>query len=225
VVGGKNRKKGMKPEHIVFPCGTLKLEGLLFRPTGVPEVPSVVVCHPHPLYGGTMHNNVTFAVAEALVKESMAALLFNFRGVGGSQGSYGGGEKEQEDVKAALNWLEGKQGVDKTRLGVAGYSFGAGVAFPAACADARVKAIALISPYFEKDPGGLMKRCDKPKLLITGSDDYMVTAETVSGYFKDAVEPKKLEVIDGADHFWGGFEREMAKLVAGFVKEYIPCSA
>ncbi len=206
----------MKPEHITFPCGGLKLEGLFFRPDVDGDTPAVVVCHPHPLYGGTMHNNVTFAIADALMKKSMAALLFNFRGVGGSQGSFGGGEKEQEDVRAALHWLSDRKGIERNRLGVAGYSFGAGVAFPAACPEARIKAIALVSPYFEKDPTGLMKECDKPKLLLAGSDDYMVPAETVAGYYKDATEPRKLEIINGADHFWGGFEEEMAGLVAEF---------
>ncbi len=209
----------MKPEHIIFPCGNLKLEGLFFQPDGGGDVPAVVVCHPHPLYGGTMHNNVTFAIADALVKKSVAALLFNFRGVGDSQGNFGGGEKEQEDVGAALDWLSDREGVERNRLGVAGYSFGAGVAFPAACPDARVKAVALVSPYFEKDPAHLMSACGKPKLLIAGSDDYMVPAETVAGYYKDAAEPKKLEIINGADHFWGGFEDEMAGLVAQFFED------
>jgi len=163
-----------------------------------------------------MHNNVTFAIADALVKASMASLLFNFRGVGRSQGSFGGGEKEQEDVKAALDWLHARQGVDVKRLGVAGYSFGAGVAFPAACKDDRVKALALVSPYFEKDPQALMKECSKPKLFIAGTEDYMVPAETVEGYYRDAAEPKRFESIRGADHFWGGQEREMAEPVTGF---------
>jgi len=166
-----------------------------------------------------MHNNVTLAIAEALVKASMSSLLFNFRGVGRSQGSFGGGEKEQEDVAAALDWLHTRQGVDGKRLGAAGYSFGASVAFPAACKDDRVKGLALVSPYFERNPQALMKGCSKPKLFIAGTDDYMVPAETVEGYYRDAAEPKRFESVRGADHFWGGQEKEMAELVAGFFKD------
>jgi hypothetical protein len=206
----------MKPARVSFPCGDLKLEGLFFRPESAAACSAVVVCHPHPMYGGSMDNNVTFAIANALVKAKMAALLFNFRGVGGSQGSYGGGEKEQEDVRSALDWLENNPGVDKSRLGIAGYSFGGGVAFPAACSDSRVKAIILISPYFEKDPSVFMKKCTVAKLFITGGDDYMVPADTVEGYYRDAAEPRKLEVIKGADHFWGGYENKLSDLAAPF---------
>jgi alpha/beta superfamily hydrolase len=211
----------MKPARVSFTCGDLKLEGLFFRPESTAACPAVVVCHPHPQYGGSMHNNVTCAIADALVKAKMAALLFNFRGVGGSQGNYGGGEKEQEqeDVQSALDWLEANTGVDKSRLGVAGYSFGGGVAFPAVCGDSRVKAIMLVSPYFEKDPAGLIKKCTVPKLMIAGSDDYMVSAGTVEGYYRDAAEPKKLEIIKGADHFWGGYENKLSALAARFFQD------
>ena len=202
-----------------FPCGELKLEGLYYSVEAKESVPAVVVCHPHPLYGGSMHNNVTYAIADALVKSGIAALLFNFRGVGRSQGSYGGGIAEQEDVRAALDWLESRKGVDAGRLGLAGYSFGAGVAFPVGCRDARVKAIALVSPYFESPPLSLLKGCLKPKLILGGSADDMVPAEDVETYGREAAEPKKCEIIKGPDHFWGGYERPMAEKVAGFFKD------
>ena len=143
----------MKPQQVSFACGSLKLEGLYYGVESAGPVPAVVVCHPHPLYGGSMRNNVTYALADALVKCGIAALLFNFRGVGRSQGSHGGGIAEQEDVRAALDWLGPGKGVDAGRLGLAGYSFGAGVAYPVGCRDERVKAIALVSPYFESIPG------------------------------------------------------------------------
>ena len=77
----------MKPEQITFPCAELKLEGLYYGIEAKDPVTAVVVCHPHPLHGGSMHNNVTYAIADALVKSGIAALLFTFRGVGRSQGS------------------------------------------------------------------------------------------------------------------------------------------
>jgi len=209
----------VKPEQITFPCGELKLEGLFYSVEAKEPVPAVVVCHPHPLYGGSMHNNVTNAIAEALVKLGIAALLFNFRGVGGSQGSHGGGIAEQEDVRAALDCLGAAKGVDAGRLGLAGYSFGAGVSFPVGCRDARVGAMALVSPYFESTPLSLLKGCRKPKLILSGSRDNTVPAQDVEAYGREAAEPKKCEIIKGPDHFWGGYEQPMAEKVAGFFKD------
>ena len=211
----------MKPQQIVFPCGELKLEGLFCSVEAKEPVPAVAVCHPHPLYGGSMHNNVTYAIADALEKSGIAALLFNFRGVGRSQGSHGGGIAEQEDVRAAMDWLGVVKGVDVGRLGLAGYSFGAGVAFPVGCRDARVIAMALVSPYFEISPFSLLKSCSKPKLILGGSRDDMVPAEDVETYGREAAEPKKCEIIKGPDHFWGGYERPMAEKVAGFFKDVL----
>jgi uncharacterized protein len=219
MVGRQDGEKGVKPERITFSCGELKLEGLYYGIDAKEPVPGAVVCHPHPLYGGSMHNNVTYAIADALVKSGISALLFNFRGVGRSQGSYGGGIAEQEDVSAALDWLGSGKGVDAGRLGLAGYSFGAGVAFPVGCSDARVKAMALVSPYFENAPILLLKGCLKPKLILSGSADDMVPSEDVEKYGREAAEPKRLEIIKGPDHFWGGYERPMAEKVAGFFKE------
>ena len=211
----------MKPRQIIFPCGAISLEGLFFTAGGGLPVQAAVVCHPHPLYGGSMHNNVTFAVAGALVKAGIAALLFNFRGVGGSSGRHGGGTAEQDDIRAAFDWLQGQPDVGKERLGLAGYSFGGGVALPVACADGRVKAVALISPYFESPPAALLKECLKPKLIMGGDGDSMVSAPAVEQYGREAAEPKALELVEGADHFWGGYEGKMAERVAAFFQEYL----
>ncbi len=211
----------MKRRGVVFSCGSLKLEGIYFDPESHGSVPAVVVCHPHPLYGGSMRNNVTYAIAGALAEVTIAALLFNFRGVGKSQGSFGGGSTEQQDVEAALGWLSDQNGVEREKLGLAGYSFGGGVALPVACRDARVKGIALISPYFESSPSGLLKTCSKPKLIIGGGSDSMVLASQVSSYGQDAEEPKQVEIIEGPDHFWSGYEDVMARKVAGFFSEIL----
>jgi alpha/beta superfamily hydrolase len=131
-------------------------------------------------------------------------------------GARAGGIAEQEDVRAALDWLGQGKGVNAEKLGLAGYSFGAGVAFPVGCSDARVRAIALVSPYFESSPGSLLKGCLKLKLILGGSEDDMVPAQDVETYGREAAEPKKCEIIKGPDHFWGGYERLMAEKVAVF---------
>jgi hypothetical protein len=211
----------MKPLHIIFPCGEIKLEGLYYGVDAKGKVPAVAVCHPHPLHGGSMHNNVTYAIADALVKAGIAALLFNFRGVGRSEGRHGGGIAEQQDIVAALGWLGPWEGVDEGRLGLAGYSFGGGVALPVACADERVRCLALISPYFEESPFPLLKDCRKPKLILGGGSDDMVLSSNVEQYGRESAAPKKCEIINGADHFWGGYEGQMADKVAGFFRDIL----
>lgn len=211
----------MKPIQVSFPCGSITLEGLFYSPPEREAVPAVTVCHPHPLYGGSMHNNVTYAIAAALVEAGMAALLFNFRGVGRSGGRHGGGVAEQEDIRSALDWLQGQPGVDTGRLGLAGYSFGGGVALPVACSDERVKAVALVSPYFEGPPDALLRDSRKPKLILGGGHDDMVQASDIERYGRDAAGPKTCLVVQGADHFWGGYEGMMAEKVSGFFKNYL----
>ncbi len=204
------------PENVIFPCGKLKLEGLFFGTGSKGPVPAVVVCHPHPQYGGSMNNNVTYAIARALAKVTINAFLFNFRGVGTSDGSYGGGIHERQDVIAALDWLQKRPDVDPAKLGLAGYSFGAGVVFPVACSDERVQGVALVSPHFEDAPESLLRSCAKPKLIMGGSEDQVVPANTVLLYGSQAAEPKQVEIIKGPDHFWNGYEDNITEAVAGF---------
>ncbi len=208
----------MRRSSITFPSGNLKLEGVCYFPDCEGSAPAVVLCHPHPLYGGTMYNNVIQATASALLDESIIALMFNFRGVGGSEGDYGGGVAEQEDVVAAISWLVSQSGVDGRRVGLFGYSFGAAVALPVACADERVKAVALVSPPLEPSRIHLLKNCARPKLIICGTDDFFVPLEQVELIKRQAAEPKQVELIPGADHFWWGQEVEMAGKVAAFFK-------
>src|SRR6266540_978811 len=112
---------------VTFPSGELSLEGLLHLPEQTPA-PGIVVCHPHPMYGGDMHNNVVDAICDTAVAEGIAALRFNFRGAGASEGRYDNGVGEQDDVRAALTYLRGLPEVDSARVALAGYSFGAAVA-------------------------------------------------------------------------------------------------
>ena len=116
----------MKEIEVRFPSGELLLEGVLGLPEGDGPFPAVVVCHPHPLYGGSMDNNVVNSICEALTRASLVSFKFNFRGVGGSQGTHSGGAGEQEDVAAAISFVSDQAEVDPGRIGLAGYSAGAG---------------------------------------------------------------------------------------------------
>ena len=204
-------------EPLTFLSGDLTLEGLVHRPQAV-TYPAVVVCHPHPLFGGDMHNSVVTGVCQALVESGIAALRFNFRGVGRSLGRFGDGVGERDDVLAALAYLRGLEGVDPARVGLVGYSFGAAVALVAA--DEQVAALAAISPpSFGSAIPPLAIRC--PTVLIAGDrDDVAPTGwlTTLAG----VIGPHcRVEVVQGADHFWWGHAEKSAQTVAGFLRDYL----
>jgi len=215
-VAWKTGEKGLKQKRVSFASGKLTLEGLINFPQRDGTFPVVVLCHPHPLYGGSMDNNVILAVSSALVEKSIIALMFNFRGVGGSQGKFGGGIGEWEDVSAALSWIMSQPAVDKGRVGLAGYSFGAMVALPVGCSDDRVKALSLISMPPGPEQISQLKKCTKPKLLICGTNDMVVPAKEAERMGREAAEPKQFELISGADHIWWGYESILAQKVTDF---------
>jgi len=202
-------------EPLTFPSGDLTLEGLLHRPPVVPH-PAVVVCHPHPLFGGDMHNSVVTAVCRAFVEAGIAALRFNFRGVGRSQGTFGDGVGEREDAVAALAYLRLREGVDSAKVALAGYSFGAAVALVAA--DEQVAALAAISPpAFGHDMALPAIAC--PTLLITGERDDVAPSAQVTALGRTLGPQCRVEVVPGADHFWWGRDEELAQAVVGFLRD------
>jgi alpha/beta superfamily hydrolase len=228
------------PAHAVrIPSDGLTLEGVLHVPaSGATPIGAVVVCHPHPLYGGEMNNNVVVAIARALLGRSVAVLRFNFRGVGGSQGAHGGGVGEQDDVLAALRLTSEHALLAGVPLGLAGYSFGAGVALRAAARSAHAQdtwrpstgaaggerslprdpaALALVSPALGQDEIAGMDRLTMPKLLVTGAADMFATVERVEELAKALPGPTETFVSPLADHFWSGdVEEEMAETVGNF---------
>ena len=209
----------MKKTRIIFPSAGLSLEGILAVPEGSGPFPTVIVCHPHPLYGGSMDNNVVDSLSETLTQASLVSFKFNFRGVGRSQGESGQGIGEQEDVEAAISFISTVKEVDAKRIGLAGYSAGAGFAFPVGFNDARIKALAAVSPPLPMFDFDFLKRCLKPKLLILGSRDSFIPTDQFLEFCQSLPEPKEYESIEGADHFWWGYESGLAaKVVAFFTK-------
>jgi uncharacterized protein len=208
-------RSAMQQKKIAFTSGAFQLEGRLLLPgeTAPGLLPGVVLCHPHPLYGGSMNNNVTHAVSRALAGKGMAALLFNFRGVGSSEGAYDHGRGEMEDALAAVSYLSGCDELDRDRLGLMGYSFGGTIALAAGMRDNTVKAVAAVSPPEMPELVGT-----KPRLVICGSEDTLVSA---SGIVKEKERiigdgVGSVEIIEGADHFWGGNEGQLAELIVAF---------
>jgi alpha/beta superfamily hydrolase len=206
----------MTEEYTTFSGAGLELEGILHLPQGDPPFPAVAVCHPHPLYGGDMHNNVVLAICHALAEASIAAFRFNFRGVGRSKGNFSEGIGEQEDVKAALAFLISSSKVNPDKIGLAAYSFGTKVALPVALQSSKVRAVALVSPFLSTSYWELLKSYVNPKLFLCGSEDYFVSPQEVQRMTSELQKPNQYEVIPGADHFWWGHEGKVARRVSTF---------
>ena len=206
----------MPETEVRFPCGELSLEGVLSVPEGTGPFPAVIVCHPHPLYGGSMDNNVVDSLCESLARASFISFKFNFRGVGESQGIFSQGIGEQEDVRAAISFLIGVVEADSERVGLAGYSAGAGFAFPVGVEDTRIKALAAVSPPLSMFDFESLMDCSKPKLLISGNRDNFTYSNQFLGFCQDLPEPKECDIIEGADHFWWGYESTLASKVTAF---------
>jgi len=206
----------MKKTRVSFSSGGLFLEGILAIPEGAGPLPAVIVCHPHPLYGGSMDNNVVCNLSETLTQASLASFKFNFRGVGGSQGEFGQGIGEREDVEAAISFISTVKEVDSKRIGLAGYSAGAGFALPVGFNNDRIRALAAVSPPLPMFDFDFLKSCPKPKLLISGSRDNLIPTDQFLEFCQNLPEPKECESIEGADHFWWGYESSLAAKVTAF---------
>ena len=203
--------------RVRFACDGLSLEGSIHTPAGTGPQGGAVICHPHPLYGGTKDNSVVVGVADALARNGFTTLRFNFRGVGGSGGEHGGGQAERADVAAAIDYLAGSGGVHGGRIAVVGYSFGAAVGLPVGCADSRVAAVAAVAPPLARFPMDDLGSCPKPKLALAGSADAYCPRESFRVWFERLVEPKEFLILAGADHFLGGREEEVGRTVAAFL--------
>lgn len=211
------------------------LEAILQTPDTTISGAILVVCHPHPLYGGSMHNNVVDALCEAALQEGVAALRFNFRGVGASSGSHTGGEGEEADVIAALRTamdLSGSGG--PMAAGLAGYSFGAGMAARVASgADPQPRVLVLISPPMStlapsllgdpdvREATGARASTLPPLLMMTGDRDHVCPPSEMENLAIRLQPPPDRVVIDGADHSWFGHESELRDTVGGFLRWHL----
>jgi uncharacterized protein len=181
---------------------------------------AAVVCHPHPLYGGTLHNKVVFHTMKALNSFGFPVLRFNFRGTGLSNGEHDHGRGEMDDVRTALDWLEREY---RQPVIFAGFSFGAAVGLRAACPDERVSALiglgVPVSPIDERSYDyGFLSSCGKPKLLVSGDRDQFAPKQQLESMFASVAEPKKLVMIAAANHFFEGRLREMRESIESWVQ-------
>lgn len=206
----------MSDERLTFKSGDLTLEAALLTPAGAGPWPGVVVCHPHPLYGGDMDNNVVMAICQGLTHAGIAALRFNFRGVGDSEGSHDQGKGEQQDALAALAALRADRRIDGGRTGVAGYSFGAGIALVTAPRDPGLKAIGVVAPPTTALGNPALQADMRPKMVIAGEQDSAISIVQVRALLEKMVQPVELVVLSGADHFMWGREGTIAEAMGRF---------
>lgn len=212
-------------ERVSFPRGDLTLEGLLEGPDGGAPWGGAVFCHPHPLYGGTMHNNVVARVTPDLARAGFAVLRFNFRGVERSQGTYAEGIGEQDDLRAALAFLAGRDELAGRPLVALGYSFGAAVVARAACAHPRVAALACIAlpvGFAGFGPFDELRACALPKLFLAGSQDEICPPPRLREFVGALPDPKSLVVLDGTDHFFAAREPDLASHILAFLNPLRP---
>ena len=212
-----------------------RIEAIIKEPATV-VTRAAIVCHPHPLFGGTMHNKVVFSIARAFQTAGFAVLRFNFRGAGQSEGEHDNGRGEQEDLQAAIKFVERKYAGAEVWL--AGFSFGSAVMLRAAACDdldldleehaapmsqhapavgGRVRAIVATGvPVSTYDLTGIPK-CGKPKLFVQGSLDKYGSVEDLERLFATLDAPKELKIIQGADHFFEGHLTELKHTISSFV--------
>ncbi len=197
--------------QVTFRSGDLTLEGLLANPGG--DAPAAVVCHPHPMYGGSMFNNVVDAILAALWQAGYATLRFNFRGVGGSDGEYDGGPGEVDDAVAAMAFLLAQPGVRKSGAVMAGYSFGAMVAVSAGYERAEIARVVAVALPLAMADARIPDGASKPVLLVSGDRDSYSPVAGLQALRSKVGDSARLEIVAGADHFFGGREAELERVI------------
>jgi hypothetical protein len=203
----------MNGKEVFFKAGNIVLEGRLLENKGKK---GVVICHPHPQFGGSMDNNVVDALSNTFFDCGFTALKFNFRGVGKSGGNFAGGEGEQEDVRAARDYLES---ISKDEIFLAGYSFGAWVGAKVIMTDSRFKKSILISPPVGLLDFGFLPEKNEIKLIIYGEKDEFCPLGQLEEIFKDLKKEGRLRKVEGADHFYWGKEDIIKNLIKDYLRE------
>jgi hypothetical protein len=199
-------------EQIIFPSGAHSIEGLLEKNSATK---GVVISHPHPLYGGNMHNNVVISITKTYQKMGYSTLRFNFSGVGNSRGSYGDGVGEQEDVRAAVSYLAG---LSINQIDLAGYSFGAWVNALAAANNPDIENMVMVSPPVAFIDFGSISDLVSLRLIVTGSRDDIAPPDLIKKSYAGWNAAAQFEVMDGADHFYAGYLDKLEAILTAYLE-------
>src|SRR5579863_4195122 len=203
--------------HLNIPTPLGHLEGIL-KPEEAGAVPrwAGLVCHPHPLGGGTKHNKVVFKVAQTLQEMNILTLRFNFRGVGHSSGTYDEGRGEMDDVRFSLEFLS--RHYPGLPVVLAGFSFGSYVGMRVAAIDDRAQAMIGLGVPARLFEGDTLAGCHKPKLLIHGTEDELAPYNLTAEWFELVPAPKSMIAVQGADHFFQDRMEEVQGIIGSFMQ-------
>jgi alpha/beta superfamily hydrolase len=184
---------------------------------------AALVCHPHPVYGGTLHNKVVFHTMKALNHFGFPVLRFNFRGAGLSQGEHDHGSGERDDVRTALDWLDQEFHLP---MFFAGFSFGSVVGMQVACPDPRIKSLIglglPVSPIDDRRYNfNFLHHCSKAKLFVSGSNDQYAPRHELERLIASLPQPRELKIIENADHFFEGKLQQMRSMIEAWIKHQL----
>ena len=196
-----NTKATHESRNLFLEGPTGQLEAILWKPPAPPRL-AALICHPHPLFGGTMHNKVVYQAAKSLDALGLPVLRFNFRGAGLSAGTHDRGGGEQEDVKVALDFLAAE--FPGLPLLVAGFSFGSWIGLRVGCPDQRVRALIGLGTPVNSSDFSYLRNCDKPKLFVHGANDEHGDVEKLEQLVESLPGENRLVVVAGAEHFFAG---------------------
>ena len=200
------------------PRSGVNRDGLVERGPGETLRAAVVFGHPHPQYGGTMRTKVVFQSAKALARIGCAVLRFNFRGVGRSTGTFDAGPGEQDDFRAALDFVHEKY--PGARLWAAGMSFGSWIALSVGADDPRVSTLIGISMPLSRYDFTPVAESSKPKFFIQAERDEICPLKDARAFYARAAEPKELVIIDGANHVFDGKASEVAEAIEDLLGDW-----
>jgi alpha/beta superfamily hydrolase len=207
-----------KIESLLLDGPAGKLEALLEEPEDGEPREACLVCHPHPLFGGTMHNKVVYRIARAMRHSGAVVLRFNFRGVGSSEGEHDQGHGEMEDARTALKFL--RERYPQLPLSMAGFSFGSRIIMKLGCKmqEQSPAPVRLIAAGFPTSRGTFeyLAHCSVPKFFVHSTIDEHGPRRELEAVFEWVAEPKSLEFIEAGDHFFAGaldqFEAAIARI-------------
>ena len=200
-----------------IPGAVGQLEALLDAPAGEPRA-AVVFAHPLPTQGGTMHTKVVFQSAKALARIGCVVLRFNFRGVGMSAGTWDNGRGELDDYKAALAYIA--ETYPGLQMWAAGFSFGSYIATTAGADDDRVCALIAVAPPVDKYEFASVKMSAKPKFIVHGERDELISLRLLRHFYAQLHEPKELIEIDRANHLFDGQASEVGDALADLLEDF-----
>lgn len=206
-----------KSEKLVLDGPAGKLEALLEAPQESDAVACAVVCHPHPLHGGTMQNKVSYTLARSFIGQGIIALRFNFRGVNESDGTFDDGKGELDDVFAAMDGLSSR--FPQLPLWISGFSFGAAMAILAA-AEQRPAGLISIAPAVSRFMKPLPSQPDCPWLILQGDQDELVDVDETIAWVNGLDPGPELQILAGADHFFHGKLILLREAVEAFIAKH-----